>query len=125
LSLVIDTSALMAFVQRERGADVALEAIPLATASAVIVAECLSKLAERGHDPAEIEVDLKRLGLRTADVDQGSIRTVVSLHHLRRKDVSLADRFCLALALDRGWPVVTADRPWALLGLPVELRFIR
>lgn len=41
------------------------------------------------------------------------------------KQDSLADRVCLALAIDRGLPVVTADRKWAELDLGIDIRMIR
>ncbi len=43
----------------------------------------------------------------------------------RERGLSLADRACLALALDRGLKVVTADRAWAELGLEVKVELIR
>lgn len=125
LSLVVDTSALMALVRDEPGADVVESAIGNATASAVIFAECLGKLALLGYDPVGVERRLLKGGLLIAPVDGASVGGVVSLYALARKNVSLADRFCLALGLERNWPIMTADRPWADLGLPVELRFIR
>ena len=43
----------------------------------------------------------------------------------RNHGLSLADRACLALALDKGWPVMTADRAWAGLDLAIEVEVIR
>ncbi len=43
----------------------------------------------------------------------------------RNRGLSLADRACLALALDKGWPVMTADRAWAGLDIDVEVEMIR
>jgi PIN domain nuclease of toxin-antitoxin system len=37
----------------------------------------------------------------------------------------MADAFCLALAKDRGWPVLTTDRVWKTLDLGVEVTLIR
>ncbi len=43
----------------------------------------------------------------------------------RRLGISLADRACMALAIEREIPVLTADRVWALVDLGVEVRLIR
>jgi PIN domain nuclease of toxin-antitoxin system len=39
--------------------------------------------------------------------------------------LSLGDRACLALALARGVPVLTADRQWGSLDLGIDIRLIR
>jgi PIN domain nuclease of toxin-antitoxin system len=125
VTCVIDASAIIALIHREPGADKVAEVIGGAIASAVIYAECLSKLASRGHDPDRLGPQLLATGLSVAEVRAEDVRAVVALHHLAKRNVSLADRFCLALALDRGLPLYTADRPWAALDLPVDLRLIR
>ena len=43
----------------------------------------------------------------------------------RNHGLSLADRACLALALDKGLPVMTADRAWGGLGLDIKIEVIR
>lgn len=43
----------------------------------------------------------------------------------RRLGLSLGDRACLALALARKIPAVTADRSWSHLQIGVEIRVIR
>ena len=125
MTVVVDSSALMALVLGEPGADEVAEVLPDALVSTVIYVECLSKLAGRGRDVDLISAQFQASGLQVIDVGLENAARVVSLHALARQNVSLADRFCLALALDRDLPVVTADRPWAKLGLPLELRFIR
>lgn len=39
--------------------------------------------------------------------------------------LSLADRSCLALALDQSLPVLTADRAWADLDLELKVEILR
>ncbi len=43
----------------------------------------------------------------------------------RSAGLSLGDRACLALAVQRDLPVMTADRVWAGLGLPIDIQLIR
>ena len=43
----------------------------------------------------------------------------------RHRGLSLADRACLALAMERKAPVLTADRTWTELGIDVEIRLLR
>ena len=43
----------------------------------------------------------------------------------KRAGLSLGDRACLALGAQLGVPVLTTDRSWESLGLPVEVRVIR
>ena len=43
----------------------------------------------------------------------------------RKAGLSLADRACLALALDLGATAVTADRAWAKVDVGVEVKVIR
>jgi ribonuclease VapC len=123
--IVVDSSALMAFVLKEPGADRVEAALGECIVSTVVLAECLSKLAAKGLDPDTIKMRLTTAGLQIEPFGEEGIATVVSLHRFAKRGVSLADRFCLASALDRNLPVLTADRPWANLGLPLEIELIR
>lgn len=125
MTFVVDASALIALVQNEAGAERVASEIQDAVVSPVILAECLSKLAARGYDPDTLRRNFLIAGLSVETVRPEDVGSVVSLHRLSKNNVSLADRFCLALALDRGLPVLTADRPWATLGLPLKIDLIR
>jgi ribonuclease VapC len=125
VTIVIDTSALMAFVKREPGGDRVGPRLAEGIASSVIFAETLSKLALQGYDARSIRVGLLAAGLTVETVGLDEVQGVVALHSLALRKISLADRFCLALALDRNLPVLTADRPWIDLGLPLKIELIR
>ena len=47
------------------------------------------------------------------------------LWHRGMRALSLADRACLATAIVRGMPVVTADRAWTDLAIKVTVKVIR
>lgn len=123
--IVVDSSALIALVQGEPGAERVVSAMAEGIVSAVVLAECLSKLAERGHDPEAVKVRFLRAGLRVEPFTPDDTTPVVALYELSKRGVSLADRFCLALAIGLELPVLTGDRAWADLGLPLEIELIR
>ena len=125
MTLVIDTSALMAFIKDEPGGQAVGSQLADAIASPVIFAETLSKLAAQGFDADAARADLLVAGLTVEPMRLADVQAVVSLQSLANGSISLADRICLALALDRGLPVLTADRAWAGLGLPLDVRLIR
>jgi PIN domain nuclease of toxin-antitoxin system len=43
----------------------------------------------------------------------------------RSLGLSLGDRACLALAIERNCPVMTADRSWAKLNLGIPIQLVR
>ena len=125
MSVVVDSSALLAVVQRERGAEAVESVEGDLVVSPVILAETLSIAAERGFDVAAVEQDLMNMGLKIDNVVDEDVRRVVEMHGLAKLNISLADRFCLALAQRLGLPTLTGDRAWARLELPIEVRLFR
>jgi PIN domain nuclease of toxin-antitoxin system len=131
-SAVLDASALLAYLRDEAGADVVADVISVGAAiSTVNLGEVLSRVADRGADPAHVARQMTDRGLldgaitvepfTTADaVEVGRTRPLTHEHGL-----SLGDRACLALARRLDRPVVTADRTWSKLDLGLELRQIR
>ncbi len=129
---VLDASALLAYLQGERGADLVADVIALgATMSAVNVAEVLSRAADRGADPGDLADELAARGLlggaievepfTTADaIDVARIRPLT-----RAAGLSIADRACLSLARRLGSHAVTADAAWGEVAADVELTQIR
>lgn len=125
MTVVLDSSALLALLKREPGFERVRDTIPQGIVSPIILAECLGKAARYGFDLDLTETRLMATGLRVSEVETADIRLVARLHARRDRDISLADRFCLALAMRLNAPLITGDRPRRDLGLPVELRFIR
>lgn len=125
MTVAFDSSALVAILQEEPGGDVAAARLSEGRASALILGETLSKIGQRGRSPQAAAAKLKQAGLTVDPVTEDDALAAAALYVLANRGVSLADRFCLAHAMARKVPVMTSDRPWAELDLPVDLVFIR
>lgn len=123
---VIDSSAVLANIAGEPGAEIVQTEGKDAMISAVNFAEIITKLIEFGLSPDEARFAAERGGFEIIPVDQQRASLAGMLHaKTRRTGVSLGDRFCLALAQETGHPVLTSDRRWATLDLGVEVVLIR
>ncbi len=124
--LVVDASAVLAFILKERGGEAVSAHIPDIAISTVNVAEVVAKLCD-----GEVSDDDVRLTIEDLDLDivQFDGEMAFDSGLLRRKTrhvgLSLGDRACLALARRLGLPALTADRRWAELDVGVEVRLIR
>jgi PIN domain nuclease of toxin-antitoxin system len=123
---VLDASALLAFLFREPGHEMVAEEIAGACISAVNLSEALGRFARDGHDPEPL---WRRLSEGTLEVVPFSPAQALLCARLlpraRALGLSLGDRACLALAMERGLSAMTADAIWATLDAGVEVVLIR
>jgi PIN domain nuclease of toxin-antitoxin system len=127
--LVIDTSALVAPILGEPGAEVVRAAFagsqPVLL-STVNLAETAGVLARRhGLPAAEALADILRFGVEILPFGADEAAHAAPLLAAHRGVLSLGDAACLATAMLRGAAVLTADRAWTGLGLGAEIRLVR
>lgn len=124
--VVLDASAVLTVYFDEPGADKVRAVLPGALLSAVNYSEVIGKALDRGE---AFGVGLRKLagmGLVIVAHDAQLARRAGELRPVtKRLGMSLADRACLALAERERVPVLTADRAWSKLDLPIEVRLIR
>ncbi len=125
--VVLDASALLAFLNDEPGAAAAAQALeddPVM--SAVNLAEVASKLVEAGLDAVEVRLMLDGLQVEVVAFDAEAAYGVGALRAATRTaGLPLGDRACVVLGRELGVPVLTADRSWRALRLPVEVVLLR
>jgi PIN domain nuclease of toxin-antitoxin system len=130
---VLDASAVLAYLQDEKGQDrveAALDAHPCLL-SAVNLCEVLGKLCEKGMPIQEAQAAVNDLGLNIIDFDKPLAGLAVFMKaRTSTIGASLGDRACLALAEQviraQATPVVfTAEKAWAKLKWPFKVVVIR
>lgn len=120
---VLDASAILAHVLDEPGGEKARDSFDEGVVSAVNLSEVVARLVRDGvpETTAIAQVADYDFTVRGATRSQAESAGALATH----KPLSLGDRFCVALASELNLPVVTADRIWASLGLPVPVELIR
>ncbi|MEX0969688.1 MAG: type II toxin-antitoxin system VapC family toxin [Paracoccaceae bacterium] len=126
MSVVLDTSAILAALWDEPGGKMVAEHMPNAEISAVNLAELYSKLLDRGAEMNQADAVIDSLGLRVISFDGAQGRDAGALRQIGRAvGLSLGDQACLALAKSQGARVYTADRAWARLDSKLDIVIIR
>jgi ribonuclease VapC len=123
---VLDASALIALLEDEPGADSVAPIIGGSLLSTVNLAEVLEREAATGLATGGEDVDFEELGIQIAPFTARQAEIAARMRQVTRvAGLSLADRACLALALDLGAVAVTADRSWGNVDVGVEVQVIR
>lgn len=123
---MLDASALMALLRREPCSDKVQAALAGAAISAANLSEVLAKAAEVPKGVEAAKAFLRGLQLPIVAFDEQQADIAAGLRPITRSlGLSLGDRCCLALALTRALPVMTADRGWAELQIGVDILVIR
>jgi ribonuclease VapC len=128
LTVAIDASVVLAIILGEPYDNAVVAELTSAIISTVNAAEVYARAARDGIDPNIPTTLFETSGLDVVplSLEQAAIAgKIISI--TRSGGLSLGDRCCLALAIDRKAEVITADRAWLAFAKPlgVSIRLIR
>ena len=125
-SVVLDASALLAFLRGEPGASVVRSHVTGAAISAVNYSEVLKKTIEVDGLPDIVRAHVTTLGVEVIPFDQEQARAAAMLYPATKHEgLSFADRACLSLAICLNSSVLTTEAAMGRLELPVKVKLIR
>lgn len=126
MGTVLDISAVIAYLLNEPGEDKVAQALDQAMIAAPNAAEIVAVLMRRGSGESEAILMLQQLRVPVVPLDESSaLRTGALIARTRHLGLSLGDCASLALALERDADVLSADRQWTKLDVPVRVTLIR
>ena len=123
---ILDSSALLALIQHEKGWEKVLNILDDSLINTVNYAEVVTKLFHYSVSEPEIEDILKNLKLNLVNFDEIIAYESGKLIKATQKyGLSLGDRACIASGLIKKMEIITADKIWSKLEIPVKVTLIR
>jgi PIN domain nuclease of toxin-antitoxin system len=124
--VVLDSSAILAVFLNEPGGEIVLPLLEGALLSTVNLAEAHMRMIELGASAGHSWNRLQSVQCEICFFSDTQARMAAELRSITRPfGLSLGDRACLALAIDRKATVYTTDRIWKKLTLGIEIEVIR
>jgi PIN domain nuclease of toxin-antitoxin system len=124
--VLLDASALLAWLNEEKGADKVDKVLGEACIGAVSFSEAGARLLDAGV-PEEHLADALDIGLEVIPFDTPLALAAAQLRGITKPyGLGLGDRACLALGWTLKLPILTADTGWRKVKVAgIRLRFIR
>ena len=124
--IVVDASVVLATLLQEPGGQFFANLTVDYRISTMNLGEVASRLSEKGHSNWHVRAAIEPLIINCVALTAGqAMQAGFWRNQTKAFGLSMGDRICLALALDLGAEVYTADRSWAALDLGVTVRLIR
>ncbi|MBI4779706.1 MAG: type II toxin-antitoxin system VapC family toxin [Oscillatoriophycideae cyanobacterium NC_groundwater_1537_Pr4_S-0.65um_50_18] len=126
MTVVLDASALLAYLQDEPGGAAIEGVLAEAVMSSANWAEVVQKSLAAGVVVEGMREDLEALGLEIVSFtpEDGEMAGRLWLQ-TRQAGLSLGDRACLSVGMRLDVPVLTCDRIWTTIGLALDVQVIR
>jgi ribonuclease VapC len=124
--VVLDSSAVLTVFLSERGAEIVAPILGSSLLSTVNLVEVCTTLLNRGAAPELVWSRIRMTQCEFCPLTDQLARIAAELVPITRPfGLSLGDRACLALAIERKATVYTTDRIWTKLDLGIRIEAIR
>jgi ribonuclease VapC len=124
--IVLDSSAVLAMLWNETGAETVSDQLQGAMISAVNMAEVITKMLDGRFTEDETKFAINQMHLEVVPFDDNQAFACGKLREpTRHKGFSLGDRACLALAIQESATIYTTDRVWRELDVGIKIEVIR
>jgi ribonuclease VapC len=124
--VVLDASALLAVMNSEPGADIVRASLVGALISTVNYSEVMKKTIERSVAVEKLYSLVESASLDIVPFDLELAETTAKLYPQGKPyGLSMADRACLALGIQRKYKVLTAEKGMGLVSVPIKVKLIR
>ena len=125
-AVVLDSSAVLAVIFNEPGGEAVVDQLKGGLLSTVNLTEIHTKLLLDGRAADHAWNRVLSMGFEVCFFDEEQARVAAELIGKTRPiGLSLGDRACLALAIERKAAVYTTDKAWKQLDLGIEVAVIR
>lgn len=125
-SVVLDASAMIAFLRGEPGAESVSKRVSGALISTMNYSEVLKKTIEVGGSADAVRVHMSALPISIVPFDLEQAVSTATLYPLVKSvGLSFADRACLNLGMRHGAVVLTTDRRMTQTSASVKVELIR
>jgi ribonuclease VapC len=126
MTIVHDASCLLALAFREPGAEIVRANLRDSLISSVNWSEFVQKVTQHDGNVTPLSRIVEALGVTIVPFTVSTAELAARLYpQTKPLGLSLGDRACLALALERQCDVYTADSAWSKLQLSIDIRVIR
>jgi ribonuclease VapC len=126
VAVVHDASSLLALAFQEPGANVVRNALQGGFVSSVNWSEFVQKVQQRGGNITPLSSIIEKLGVTIVPFTKSTAELAASLYpQTKSLGLSLGDRACLALGLEKNCEIYTTDKTWTSLKLSIKVTAIR
>lgn len=116
--VILDSSALIALIKNEKGAEIVEPLLGKIVMSAINISEVAGILIDIGMSHEECKNTIEPFVNLIVPLGTEQAYNIAFLKKLtKNKGLSIGDRACIALGLEMGLPIYTADKIWDNLNI--------